>query len=57
MHGGTLLIASAPGMGTTVSLSFPPARVIRPVAEGTRPAVANAESPEAARRGGANRAA
>ena len=30
MHGGTLLIDSAPGRGTTVALIFPASRVVRP---------------------------
>jgi signal transduction histidine kinase len=30
MHGGSLRVASAPGQGTTVSLLFPPERVVAP---------------------------
>jgi len=66
LHGGSLVIGSAPGKGTTVSLGFPPARVIRAVPEQPRVAsAANAEAPAApriegvneARRSGATRAA
>jgi len=57
LHGGSLMIASVPGRGTTVSLTFPPARFIRPKGEAARVTAANAEPGEAARRGGANRAA
>ncbi|MGH7006707.1 MAG: ATP-binding protein, partial [Alphaproteobacteria bacterium] len=46
MHGGTLLVSSAPGKGTTVSLAFPPARVVGRVAPVPRmAAAANAEAP------------
>jgi two-component system, cell cycle sensor histidine kinase PleC len=38
MHGGTLRVASAPGQGTTVSLLFPPERVVvRPDSAGNAP--------------------
>jgi len=65
LHGGKLLIASTPGKGTTVSLAFPPARVIRAAPEPARAAAANAEAPasprtdaaDPARRTNASRAA
>jgi signal transduction histidine kinase len=50
LHGGTLRVASAPGQGTTVSLLFPPERVILRAESGAGAPAAPARSAEPVRR-------